>query len=126
MVKTYHIKYPTQSEIGCRGPSFIAASFTWDGWARQCRETCPMGAWLDLVESNRGFSTDQFLDCASADPQQQQEPNHAPWISTVCRTQRGANFPCEGRAREGPKHFKRAHFILPQRRKPDLRCACKL
>ena len=29
--------------------------------------------------------------------------------------QRGAHFPCEGKAREGPKHFKFARLILPQR-----------
>jgi hypothetical protein len=38
------------------------------------------------------------------------------------------HFPCEGKAREGPKHFKLARLILPQRADygPSLRLQTKL
>jgi hypothetical protein len=46
----------------------------------------------------------------------------------VCKTQRGAHFPCEGKAQEGPKHYKLARLIMLQRAgcRPSLRLQTKL
>ena len=73
----------------------------------------PTSSFNDPDEPQYGMATG--WECSEhVALQQQQEPKPALSEFTVICMQRGANFPCEGKAWEGPKHFKRAHFIRPQ------------